>query len=63
MIRLRRALAAVRWYLREVTGESRYEKYLLQHADGRDQTQVMTEQEFWREHARRREHAPPTRCC
>lgn len=61
--RVRRWIAGLRWYLREVTGESRYDAYLRRHGAGTDGSAAMTEREFWREHARRSEGAPPTRCC
>ena len=59
---VRRGLTGIRWYLREVTGESRYEKYLASRGDhaGRG---ALTEREFWRERSRRLEENPPSRCC
>jgi uncharacterized short protein YbdD (DUF466 family) len=59
---VRRGVTAIRWYLREMTGESRYEKYL---ASVRDQGErpVMTEREFWCERTRHEEATPSARCC
>ena len=30
---MRRALQSIRWYLRELTGESQYDRYLARHAE------------------------------
>jgi len=59
-----RAVAAIRWYVRELMGDSAYEHYLarfaLEHA-GRPSHAPLTEKEFWRH---RIDDAPVTsRCC
>lgn len=59
---VRRSVTAIRWFLREVTGESRYEKYLASVRDHGERP-VMTEREFWRERARHEEATPSARCC
>ncbi|NPC95562.1 YbdD/YjiX family protein [Nocardioides sp. zg-DK7169] len=58
---LRRALAGVRWYLREFTGEARWDDYLAHcAAEGRT---PMSRRDFERHRADRREHHQSARCC
>ncbi|MQW77690.1 putative selenoprotein [Nocardioides sp. dk4132] len=58
---LRRAAAGLRWYLREVSGESRWDDYLARcAADGRT---PMSRREFERHRADLREHQQTGRCC
>lgn len=45
----RRALAAVRWYVRELLGDSAYERYLTRHTREHPAHRPLTEREFWRE--------------
>ena len=60
---LREALAGVRWYLREVSGESAYDRYVeharREHAD----EPVMSRRDFerWRQDDRNKN--PRARCC
>ncbi|OKI09570.1 hypothetical protein A6A06_02545 [Streptomyces sp. CB02923] len=61
----RRALRHIRWYVRELTGESAYERYVAharQHAPG---AQVLSRREFERRRAAAREDDPRSgfRCC
>ncbi|CAA9323923.1 MAG: hypothetical protein AVDCRST_MAG34-228 [uncultured Nocardioidaceae bacterium] len=55
------AARGLRWYLREVTGESRWDAYL----DGcrADGVPPMSRREFERHRADRRERCPQSRCC
>ncbi|TDE00938.1 YbdD/YjiX family protein [Jiangella asiatica] len=58
-----RAAAGVWWYLREVSGESAYDRYVehcRQHDAG---ATVLTRREFERRRQDRREHEPQQRCC
>jgi uncharacterized short protein YbdD (DUF466 family) len=60
---VRRWLAAVRWYLRELTGEADYDRYLSRHAAVHPGQHVLTRREFeawrWTEKAKN----PGNRCC
>ncbi|GAA2514591.1 YbdD/YjiX family protein [Streptomyces gobitricini] len=63
--RLRRAAAWVRWYVREVSGEATYDKYVA-HTRSRDPgAEVMTRREFERRRTDAREVDPRDgfRCC
>lgn len=63
MSRLSRARAAVRWYVRELLGETKYERYLERmRREHPDQT-PLPERAFWREQARIAEGAASARCC
>ena len=54
---------AVRWYLREVSGEALYDRYLLRHRWEHPHQPPMTRTEFERWRIDRRNHSPGTRCC
>lgn len=58
-----RVAGALRWYGRELLGETKYERYrerlLREHPDA----VPLTERAFWREHARAAEASPGARCC
>jgi uncharacterized short protein YbdD (DUF466 family) len=61
---LPRCAKAVRWYVRELMGDSAYERYLARFRLGQacsDGAEPLTEREFWR----RRSDAQETeaRCC
>jgi uncharacterized short protein YbdD (DUF466 family) len=60
---LREAYAGVRWYLREVSGETAYDRY-VEHArrDHPDQP-VMSRHDFERRRMRMRDENPKARCC
>jgi uncharacterized short protein YbdD (DUF466 family) len=59
----RKLLSGVRWYLREVSGESGYDRYVAHvrrdHADQR----VMTRREYARRRQDDRDARPRARCC
>lgn len=64
-VRVRRAVDWVRWYVREVSGETVYERYVA-HARSCDPTvEVMTRREFERSRTDAREADPREgfRCC
>lgn len=42
---------STRWFLREVSGESAYEKYVARMAIEHPGCSVLTEREFWKERA------------
>lgn len=58
---MNRVLAGLRWYLREFTGESRWDDYLARCA--RDGREPMSRRDFERERDHQREHAARGRCC
>jgi uncharacterized short protein YbdD (DUF466 family) len=51
----------IRWYLKEATGEARWDEYVDRCA--RDGREPMSRREFERHRADQREHAPQSRCC
>lgn len=58
---VRRAAAGLRWYLRQVSGEARWDEYLDRcRRDGRD---PMSRRAFERHRAEVREHHAASRCC
>ncbi|MBC9732277.1 YbdD/YjiX family protein [Nocardioides marmotae] len=57
----RRALDGVRWYLKEISGEARWEAYLARCTE--DGTPPMTRREYERHRTDQREHNPQSRCC
>lgn len=58
---VRKALAGVRWYARELSGESKWDDYLARCA--RDGTPTMTRREFERHRDHQREGSTQGRCC
>ena len=58
---LLRAWRGVRWYLREFTGETRWDRY-LEHCTEHGHT-PMSRREFERRRADEAEKNPITRCC
>lgn len=57
------AVRQLRWYLREVSGESAYDKYLEHHRNAHPQALAMTRREFERRRMDEREGRPESRCC
>jgi uncharacterized short protein YbdD (DUF466 family) len=58
-----RAVRAVRWYLREVSGDSAYERHCAHLRRTAPDAAVPSRREFQRLRARRLEEAPLSRCC
>ncbi|MFC4501783.1 MULTISPECIES: CstA-like transporter-associated (seleno)protein [Streptomyces] len=56
MTALRRVLATVLWYAREVTGEAEYDRYRTRHPH-------VSRREYQRMRTARSECASPGRCC
>ncbi|GII94421.1 CstA-like transporter-associated (seleno)protein [Sinosporangium siamense] len=52
-------LRFLRWYLREVTGEGEYDKYLARHTHGTP----LSRREFERRRSDQREKGSAMRCC
>ncbi|MEJ3748279.1 YbdD/YjiX family protein [Actinomycetes bacterium KLBMP 9797] len=60
---MRRALAAVRWYLRELTGEAAYDHYVERHRRLHPEQPVLSRREFERQRTDRRDDHPTASCC
>lgn len=55
------AVRGLGWYLRQLTGESKWDEYVEQcRLEGRE---PMSRREFERHRADVREHTPQSRCC
>ncbi|MFH8348076.1 YbdD/YjiX family protein [Streptomyces sp. NPDC018045] len=61
----RRVLGAIRWYVRELTGESAYERYVAQVRQHTPDAPVPSRRQFERQRAAARERDPRSgfRCC
>jgi uncharacterized short protein YbdD (DUF466 family) len=60
---LTRSWRAVRWYVREVTGESAYDRYVEHERFGHPEVPVMTRRQFERLRQDRENARPQQRCC
>ena len=60
---VRDALAGVRWYLREVSGESAYDCYVEHMRREHPDQPVMSRRDFERRRQDAREENPRARCC
>jgi len=63
MISARRTLGGVRWYLREVAGESSYERYVEHESREHSGRPVLSRREFERQRQDYRDRTPQQRCC
>ena len=63
MTALREAFAGVRWYLREVSGESRYDRYVEHMRRDHPDQAVMSRREYERRRMDQRDENPRARCC
>jgi uncharacterized short protein YbdD (DUF466 family) len=63
MLLLRDAFAGVRWYLREVSGESAYDRYVEHMRRDHPDQAVMSRRDFERRRMDAREENPRARCC
>ena len=59
----RKLYAGVRWYLREVSGESGYDRYVAHMRRDHAGQPVMSRREFERRRQDAREANPRARCC
>jgi uncharacterized short protein YbdD (DUF466 family) len=57
------ALRQLRWYLREVSGESAYDKYVEHHRRAHPGASVLSRREFERKRMDDRDSRPQSRCC
>jgi uncharacterized short protein YbdD (DUF466 family) len=60
---LREAYAGVRWYLREVSGESAYDRYVEHMRRDHPDPPVMSRRDFEQRKMRMRDENPRARCC
>ena len=58
---VRRALRGLRWYLRQASGEAKWDEHVA--ACRRRGVEPMTRREFERHRSDEREHHPQSRCC
>jgi uncharacterized short protein YbdD (DUF466 family) len=62
MAALREGARWLGWYLREVSGESAYDRY-VEHAREHPDREVMSRREFERQRMDDRDARPQSRCC
>ena len=60
---VRTALRGLHWYLREVSGETAYEKYVAHVRAGHPGALVMSRRDFERWRSADRDANPRARCC
>lgn len=60
---LREAFAGVRWYLREVSGESGYDRYVAHMRRDHPDQVVMCRRDYERRRMDMRDENPRARCC
>jgi uncharacterized short protein YbdD (DUF466 family) len=60
---VRKALSGVRWYLREVSGESGYDRYVEHMRRDHPDQAVMSRREYERRRMQMRDDNPRARCC
>ncbi len=58
-----RWVRAVRWYLRELTGEAEYDRYCERHRRHHPLAPIPTRREYQTLRSRHREEHPQSRCC
>ncbi|MFF3336125.1 YbdD/YjiX family protein [Streptomyces sp. NPDC002888] len=63
MRRAARWAGAVRWYLRELTGESEYDRYCDRHRQLHPECPLPTRREYEVLRTHHRETHPQSRCC
>jgi uncharacterized short protein YbdD (DUF466 family) len=60
---VKQAFSGVRWYLREVTGESGYDRYVTHMRRDHPSQMVMSRRDYERWRQDQREENPRARCC
>ena len=60
---VRGAVQGVRWYVREVSGEGDYDRYIARERRLHPGTAVLSRRDFERRKTQAREANPGTRCC
>lgn len=53
----------LRWYLREVSGETAYDRYVQHACHGHPRERVLSRRQFERQRMDRRDDQPQSRCC
>jgi hypothetical protein len=56
-----RAGRSIRWYLKQVTGEAKWDDYLV--TCGREDVEPMSRRDFERHRSKHQESHPQSRCC
>jgi uncharacterized short protein YbdD (DUF466 family) len=62
-VTVRQMMAGVRWYLREVTGESAYDRYVQHMRRDHPGQPVMSRRDYERRRQDERNENPRARCC
>jgi uncharacterized short protein YbdD (DUF466 family) len=62
-VNARRAVEGIRWYLREVSGEGDYDRYVAHERRHSSDTPILSRRDFERRKTKDREKSPPARCC
>jgi uncharacterized short protein YbdD (DUF466 family) len=62
-VTLREAMRGVGWYLREVSGESAYDRYVAHMRQDHPDQPVMSRRDFERRRMDDRDENPRARCC
>jgi uncharacterized short protein YbdD (DUF466 family) len=60
---VRRAVEGVRWYLREVSGEGDYDRYVAHARRHHPDAPVLSRRDFERRRTKERAANPGARCC
>jgi len=60
---MRKVLRAVRWYVRELTGEAAYDRYVAAHAARHGDHPPLTRAQWWRARDDARERVAHESCC
>jgi uncharacterized short protein YbdD (DUF466 family) len=62
-LNVKRAVQGVRWYLREVSGEGDYDRYVAHERLHHRDAAALSRRDFERRKAKLREANPTVRCC
>jgi uncharacterized short protein YbdD (DUF466 family) len=62
-LRVSRAVEGIRWYLREVSGEGDYDRYVAHTQRHHRDTPVLSRRDFERRKMQDREANPEAHCC
>jgi uncharacterized short protein YbdD (DUF466 family) len=60
---MRTIARSVLWYLRELTGETQYDRYLERHAREHPGAEPLSRREFERRRIDEKDATPGSRCC
>lgn len=60
---VKKVVAGVRWYLREVSGESAYDRYVAHMRREHPDQPVMSRRDYERRRQDQRDENPRARCC